>query len=75
MNKRIHKKKKSCINVRKKVKFGNFSVQRNLHNLRRIIPGCEQVDIETLFLKSIEQIVKLKLQVYVLRNLANYYGI
>ncbi|KAJ0030602.1 hypothetical protein Pint_14274 [Pistacia integerrima] len=74
-NKRNQKMKMGGLRMRKKVKFANFSVQRNLSTLRRIIPGCEKADIATLFQKSIEQIVKLKFQVCVLRSLTNYYGI
>lgn len=74
MNKKNKKMEMGGLRVRKKVKFVNFSVQRNLSTLRRIIPGCEQVDVDTLILKSIEQILKLQLQVSVLKSLSNYFG-
>ncbi|XP_044463079.1 uncharacterized protein LOC123194031 [Mangifera indica] len=74
-NNRNKKMKMGCLRMRKKVKFANFSVQRNLSTLRRIIPGCEKADTATLFHKSIEHIVKLKFQVHILRSLTNYYGI
>ncbi|XVF88068.1 hypothetical protein PTKIN_Ptkin19aG0019400 [Pterospermum kingtungense] len=61
--------------VRKKVKFVKFSVHRNLSTLRRIVPGCEEADSENLFQRSIEHIIELKSLVYVLRILANSYGV
>ncbi|XP_022756529.1 uncharacterized protein LOC111304255 [Durio zibethinus] len=61
--------------LRKKVKFAIFSVHRNLLTLQRIVPGCEEADLETLFQRSIEHIIKLKSLVYVLRSLANSYGV
>ncbi|OMP10407.1 hypothetical protein COLO4_04534 [Corchorus olitorius] len=59
--------------LRKKVKF--VKVHRNLSTLRKIVPGCEEADLETLFQKSIEHIIKLKSLVFVLRNLADSYGV
>lgn len=75
MNKRNKKTKMGSLGVRKKVKLVNFSVQRNLSTLRRIIPGCDRADVDTLIMKSIEQILKLQLQVSVLKSLSNYFGI
>lgn len=75
MNKRNKKTKVGSLGVRKKVKLVNFSVQRNLSTLRRIIPGCDRADVDTLILKSIEQMLKLQLQVSVLKSLSNYFGI
>ncbi|XVE71740.1 hypothetical protein DITRI_Ditri10aG0176100 [Diplodiscus trichospermus] len=61
--------------LRKKVKFVKFSVHRNLSTLRRMIPGCEEADLETLFQRCIQHIIKLKSIVYVLKSLADSYGI
>ncbi|XWS16924.1 hypothetical protein CRYUN_Cryun33cG0023400 [Craigia yunnanensis] len=64
-----------CLVLRKKVKFVKFSRHRNLCTLRRIVPGCEEADLETLFQRSIEHIIRLKSLVYVLRSLANFFGV
>ncbi|KAG2723012.1 hypothetical protein I3843_02G130900 [Carya illinoinensis] len=48
--------------------------QRNVDTLRSIIPGCEEVDLETLFLKTMEHIIKLELQVHILKSLTDFYG-
>ncbi|KAK8669202.1 hypothetical protein V6N13_106638 [Hibiscus sabdariffa] len=61
--------------LRKKVKFAKFSVRRNLCTLRKIVPGCGDADLETLFQRSIVHIIELKSLVYVLRNLANSHGV
>ncbi|XWS70895.1 hypothetical protein CRYUN_Cryun03dG0089300 [Craigia yunnanensis] len=61
--------------LRKKVKFVKISALRNLSTLRRIVPECDEVDLETLFQKSFEHIIKLKSLVYLLRSLANSYGV
>jgi hypothetical protein len=62
--------------ARKKLKLARILArrQRNLDTLRSIIPGCEEVDVETLFLKTMEHIIKLELQVHILRSLSNFYG-
>lgn len=59
-----------------KLKLARISSQRqrNVDTLRSIIPGCEEVDLETMFLKTMEHIVKLELQVHILRSLTNFYG-
>ncbi|KAJ8751060.1 hypothetical protein K2173_016241 [Erythroxylum novogranatense] len=77
MNRRYHvnSKKMGFLMAKKKVKVENFATQRNLETLRMMIPGCQQeVDVETLFQKSIQHIVELKLQVHILRSLLKLYG-
>ncbi|XWS27280.1 hypothetical protein CRYUN_Cryun26dG0101500 [Craigia yunnanensis] len=61
--------------LRKKVKFVKFSVHKDLCTLQRTVPGCEKADLETVFQRYIEHIIKLKSLVYVLRSLANSYGV
>ncbi|KAF5725903.1 hypothetical protein HS088_TW23G00635 [Tripterygium wilfordii] len=62
--------------VKKKVRFAKISMENDIHALRRIIPRCEEVDdVENLLLKSIEYVIKLKLQVNFLRTLSNLYGV
>ncbi|XVE63441.1 hypothetical protein DITRI_Ditri07aG0021000 [Diplodiscus trichospermus] len=75
MNRRSQRTRMSRLVLRKRVKFVRFSVHRNLCTLRRIVPGCEEADLETLFQRSIEHIIKLKSLVCVLRSLANSYGV
>ncbi|KAL4654505.1 hypothetical protein ACB092_01G384300 [Castanea dentata] len=62
--------------TRKKLKLARILAQRkrNLDSLRSIIPGCEEVDVGTLFLKTMEHIIKLELQVRILISLSNFYG-
>lgn len=63
--------------TRKKLKLARILAQRkrNLDSLRSIIPGCEEeVDVGTLFLKTMEHIIKLELQVRILTSLSNFYG-
>lgn len=70
------KKKTGDLKAQKKLKLVKFSVQRNIFTLQRMIPGCDQdVDIETLFQKSIDHIVRLKLQVHLLESLIEFYEI
>ncbi|EOY31596.1 hypothetical protein QUC31_019708 [Theobroma cacao] len=75
MNQRTQRTRMYRLVLRKKVKFVKVSVHRNLCTLRRIVPGCEEADLETMFQRSIEHIIKLKSLVYVLRSLANSYGV
>lgn len=63
--------------TRKKLKLARIWAQRkrNLDSLRSIIPGCEEeVDVGTLFLKTMEHIIKLEPQVRILTSLSNFYG-
>ncbi|CAN1165557.1 hypothetical protein LINPERPRIM_LOCUS33795 [Linum perenne] len=57
--------------VRKKVKVVKVStMHKNVQTLQKMIPGCEQeIEIETLFLKSIHHILKLKSKVQLLKDL------
>jgi hypothetical protein len=51
-------------------------MQRNLGILRRIVPGCEEIeDEEALFLKSIQHLLLLKSQVNLLKKLADVCGV
>ncbi|KDP38766.1 hypothetical protein JCGZ_04119 [Jatropha curcas] len=68
-------KKSNRLVARKKVKLVSLSRRRNVCTLRRMIPGCEEVDEETLFQKSIDHIVRLKLQIGILRSLLKFYEI
>ncbi|XP_038699704.1 uncharacterized protein LOC119997003 [Tripterygium wilfordii] len=63
--------------MKKKVRFAKISMEnKDVHILRKIIPQCEEVeDVETLLLKSIEYVIKLKLQVSYLRGLYQFYGV
>lgn len=61
---------------KEKPKFRETCMQRNLGILRRIVPGCEEIeDEEALFLKSIQHLLLLKSQVTLLRNLADVCGV
>lgn len=61
---------------KEKQKFRQTCMRRNLTILRRIVPGCEEVDVEEdLFLKSIQHLILLKSQVTLLRKLADVCGI
>ncbi|XP_019057934.1 PREDICTED: transcription factor HFR1 [Tarenaya hassleriana] len=51
------------------------SMRRKMGVLRRIVPGCREADEETLFLKSIQHLLRLKAQVSLLRKLADIYGV
>ncbi|XP_021679805.2 uncharacterized protein LOC110664433 [Hevea brasiliensis] len=73
MNRRNLKRNRSLLVARKKVKLASFSMQRNLYALRRMIPGCAEVDEEALFQKSIEHILMLKLQLGILKSLLKFY--
>ncbi|OAY31876.1 uncharacterized protein LOC110631011 [Manihot esculenta] len=73
MNRRNLRRSKSLMAARKKVKLASFSMRRNLYTLRRMIPGCVEVDEETLFQKSVEHIVMLKMQLGILKSLLKIY--
>lgn len=77
-NRKLGKLKTMRWTVRKKLKVARISAQRqrNVDALRSIIPGCEddQVDAATLFMKAMEHIIKLELQVHILRCLTNLHG-
>lgn len=61
---------------KEKPKFHEICMRRNLAILRKIVPGCEEVnDEEALFLKSIEHLMLLKSQVNFLRKLADVCGV
>ncbi|ESQ42625.1 hypothetical protein EUTSA_v10016105mg [Eutrema salsugineum] len=61
---------------KEKQKFQESCKRRNLKILRRIVPGCEEVDDEeALFLKSIQHLMLLKSQVTLLRKLAYICGV
>uniref|UniRef100_A0A6N2M127 Uncharacterized protein n=1 Tax=Salix viminalis TaxID=40686 RepID=A0A6N2M127_SALVM len=47
-----------------KVKKGHSIAKKKV-----MIPDCEEAGVETLFQKSIEHIMKLKLQVHILKSL------
>ncbi|KAK8559171.1 hypothetical protein V6N13_098764 [Hibiscus sabdariffa] len=72
---RSHGTRMSRLVLRKKMKFAKFSVHRNLCTLRQMVPGCGDADLETMFRRSIVHIMELKSLAYVLRNLANSYGV
>ncbi|XP_019087871.1 PREDICTED: uncharacterized protein LOC109127487 [Camelina sativa] len=57
-------------------KFRETYTQRNLRILRKIVPGCEEIeDEEALFRKSIEHVMLLKSQVTLLRKIADVCGV
>ena len=60
--------------VKKKQKLIRSSTQRKLDELRQIIPGCNEVDIETLFQKTIEEILELEMQADILKTLLTLHG-
>ncbi|XP_006281947.2 uncharacterized protein LOC17875208 [Capsella rubella] len=61
---------------KEKSNFGESYTQRNLGILRRIVPGCEEIeDEEALFRKSIEHVMLLKSQVTLLRKIADVCGV
>lgn len=74
-NRNFRKQKTMPWRGRKKLKVARNSAQlrqrSDLDTLRGIIPGCEQVDAATLFLKTMEHIIKLELQLHILRSLTN----
>lgn len=61
--------------VKKNLKLVRSSTQGKLDKLRKIIPGCKEVDIETLFLKTLEEILELEMQVDILKTLSKLHGI
>ena len=69
MYKRDMKVKKGHSIAKKKVKFVKSSMKKNISTLQEMIPDCEEAGVETLFQKSIEHIMKLKLQVHILKSL------
>jgi len=75
MNKRDMKVKRGDLIAKKKVKLVKFSLKRNISTLQKMIRGCEEADVETLFRKSIDHIMKLKLQVHILKCLLQVYEI
>ncbi|CAH8358748.1 unnamed protein product [Eruca vesicaria subsp. sativa] len=61
---------------KEKQKFRETCMRRNLTILRRIIPGCEEVEEEeALILKSIQHLMLLKSKVTLLRKLADVCGV
>ncbi|XP_018454470.1 uncharacterized protein LOC108825639 [Raphanus sativus] len=59
-----------------KPRFLETCMRRNLGILRKIIPGCEEVEEEeALILKSIQHVILLKSQVTLLRKLADVCGV
>ena len=60
--------------VKKKQKLIRSSTQRKLDELRQIIPGCNEVDIETLFQKTMEEILELEMQADILKTLLTLHG-
>ncbi|KAF8033827.1 hypothetical protein BT93_C0172 [Corymbia citriodora subsp. variegata] len=50
-----------------------FSLRRKLRSLRGMIPGCDEVDIETLLQRTADHIAKLKLRVHALKSLLKLY--
>ncbi|KAF8102564.1 hypothetical protein N665_0198s0264 [Sinapis alba] len=59
-----------------KPRFLETCLRRNLEILRKIIPGCEEVEEEeALILKSIQHVMLLKSQVTLLRKLADVCGV
>ncbi|CAN8253111.1 unnamed protein product [Cochlearia groenlandica] len=61
---------------KEKPNFGETCTRRNLGVLRRIVPGCEEVeDEEALLLKSIKHLILLKSHVDFLRNVADVFGV
>ncbi|RVW84753.1 hypothetical protein CK203_046694 [Vitis vinifera] len=61
--------------VKTKQKLIRSSTQRKIDKLRKIIPGCEEVDVETLFQKTMEEILELKMQVDILKRLSKLHGV
>nr|DAD27569.1 TPA_asm: hypothetical protein HUJ06_029037 [Nelumbo nucifera] len=51
------------------------AIQHKLDKLRRIIPGGQKMDVETLFRLTIQQILMLQLKVNVLQRLSELYGV
>ncbi|CAH2069599.1 unnamed protein product [Thlaspi arvense] len=69
-------KHRDCKGRKEKPKLRETCMRRNLGILRRIVPGCEEVDDEeALFLKSIQHLMLLKSQVTFLRKLADVCGV
>ncbi|CAL1358569.1 unnamed protein product [Linum trigynum] len=62
---------KSKATGRKKAKeIEVVSIRRNIRTLQQMIPGCEEeIEVETLFQKSIDHILKLKSRAQLLRDL------
>ncbi|CAL1415047.1 unnamed protein product [Linum trigynum] len=61
-NKAAERKKEKAIE--------DISISRNIQTLQQMIPGCEEeTEVETLFEKSIDHILKLKSRVQLLRDL------
>ncbi|KAK1317327.1 hypothetical protein QJS10_CPA05g02284 [Acorus calamus] len=71
--KRIRKKK--IAHVRDGRSSASNMVLKKLMKLRKIVPTCEEADIDTLFRKTAEHIALLELQVSVLEGLSSLYGV
>ncbi|KAJ6673464.1 hypothetical protein OIU85_012466 [Salix viminalis] len=62
--------------ARKNPRTTRVSVRKKLHQLHRIIPGCEAMDnTETLFQMTANYILELQLEVSVLQSLCAYYEV
>lgn len=49
-------------------------VTRKLKKLKKIIPGCQEVELEELLQRTAEYIAFLELQVIILRRISNLQG-
>jgi hypothetical protein len=69
------RKKRLRLSLLKNSTAVQSSLQRKLRQLQRIIPGCNEMDLETLFPSIANYILSLQIKVNILKNLSTLYGV
>ncbi|KAL0013415.1 hypothetical protein SO802_000484 [Lithocarpus litseifolius] len=69
------KKKRLRLSLVKNSTAANTSIQRKLRQLQNIIPGCNEMDLETLFPRIANYILSLQVRVNILKDISTLYGV